>query len=90
MRSGKITIDHQIFMNFVGNSPRSVWRMTLNTLSEKYSVKNVDPRKKPHPNRLTLNNARASHELKKLIRRKFIKVVVLFRRREIAAVRNTD
>ena len=89
MRSRKIMIDHQIFFNFVVNSPRSVWRMTLNTLSEKYSVKNVSQKKKPHPNRLTLSNARASHMLKKFIQRKFIKVVVLFRRREIAVVKDT-
>ena len=60
-------IEHQILLNFMVNSPRSVWRNTLKTLSEKYSVKNVNPRKKPHPNRLTLSDARASHVLKKLI-----------------------
>ena len=70
MRSRKIMIEHQILLNFMVNSPQSVWRNTLKTLSEKYSVKNVNPRKKPHPNRLTLSNARASHVLKKLIRAK--------------------
>ena len=66
MRSRKIMIEHQILLNFMVNSPRRVWRNTLKTLSEKYSVKNVNPRKKPHPNRLTLSNARASHMLKNL------------------------
>ena len=74
-------IDHQILLNFGVNSPRSVWGNPLKTLSEKYSVKNVNPRKKPHPNRLTLSNARASHLLKKLIWQKSLKVVAFFPRR---------
>ena len=83
MRPRKIVMDHQIFLNFVVNSPQSVLRITLKTLSEKYFVKNVNSRKKPHPNRLTLNNARGSHVLKNFNWRKFIKVVVFF-----AAARN--
>ena len=48
-----ILIDHQIFFNFVVNSPESVWRIKLNSLSRTCSVKNVSQRKKPHPNRWT-------------------------------------
>ena len=89
MRSRTIMIDHQIFFNFVVNSPQSVLRNPLKTLLEKYSVKKVSQSKKPHPNRRTLSNARASHVLKDFNQRKFIKVVVLFRRREHSAVMNT-
>ena len=90
MRSRKIMIDHQIFFNFVVDSPRSVLRITLNALLEKYSVKKVSQSKKPHPNRWTRTDAGAAHVLKNFNQRKFIMVVVLFRRREIAAVTNTD
>ena len=44
----------------------------------------------PRPNRLSRSAQTASHELKKLIRRKIIKVVVMIRRRETAVATNTD
>ena len=89
-RSKTILIDHQIIFNFMVSSSRSVWRYTLATLSEICSVKNVSQSKKPHPNRLTRSNARASHVLKKLNRAKIPKGGSFFWRREIAAVTNTD
>ena len=61
IRSKTILMDNQIILDFRVNSSHSLWRTTLNTLSVICSVKNVNPRKKPHPNRLTLSNARASH-----------------------------
>ena len=90
IRSKMILIDHQIFFNFVVNSTESVWRIKLNALSGTCSVKNVSQSKKPHPNRWTPTDAIASHVLKNFNQRKFIKVVVLFRRRKIAAVTNID
>ena len=89
MRSRKIMIDHQIFSNFVVNSPQSVWRIKLNAVSGTCSVKKVSQSKKPHPNRWTRTDAGAAHVLKNFNQRKFIKVVVLFRRREHLAVTNT-
>ena len=85
IRSKTILMDNQIILDFRVNSSQSLWRITLNTLSVICSVKNVNPRKKPHPNRLTLSNARASHVSKNLFRWKSIKVVVFFK-----AARNYD
>ena len=89
-RSKKVSVDLQRITNFVVNSSRSVWRIKLNSLSGICSVKNASQSKKPHPNRWTPTDAIASHVLKNFNQRKFIKVVVLFRRRKIAAVTNID
>ena len=83
-----IIMDNQIIMNFMANSPQSVWRITLNTLLEICSVKNVNQRKKPHPNRLTRTNAGASHLLKKLIWTKILHGGGFFWRRWIRIVTN--
>ena len=71
-------MDNQIILDFRVNSLQSLWRLTLTTLSVICSVKNMNPRKKPHQNRLTRSNARASHVLKNLFRQKSIKVVGFF------------
>ena len=90
IRSEQLSAVRQIILNFTDNSSRSVWRITLNSQSATCSVKKLSRGKKPHPNRLTRTDARASRLLKNFIRQKITKVVVLFRRREIAAVTNTD
>ena len=90
IRSEQLSVDPQIILNFTDNSTQSVWRITLNSQSGTCAVKKLSRKKKPHPNWLTRTDARASRLLKNFIRQKITKVVVLFRRREIAAVTNTD
>ena len=89
-RSKKISVNDQIFFKFVIESPLRLWRLQRSALIGMCSVKNVSQSKKPHPNRWTQIYAGAPHVLKKLIRKKIIKVVVFFWRREIAAVTKTD
>ena len=89
-RSEKISLIDEIFFKFVIESPLRLWRLQQASQMGMCSLKNLSWSKKPHPNRMTPKNAGAAHLLKKLIRKKIIKVVVWFRRREIAAVTNTD
>ena len=89
-RSEKISVIDQIFFKFVIESPLRLCRLQRSASIGMCSLKNLSWSKKPHPNRMTQKNAGAAHVLKKLIRKKVIKVVVLLKRREIAAVTNTD
>ena len=88
IRPNPISIDHQILMNFMVDSPRSVWRIKLNSLSGTCFVKNMSQSKKTHPNWWTPTDAIASHVLKKLNQSKIPTGGGLFSRRKIAMALN--
>ena len=70
-----ISVNNQIFSNFVIEYPLRLWRLHWSASMGMCSIKNVSWSKKPHPNRMTQKNAGAAQLLKKLIQTKIPRVV---------------